>query len=219
MSEPIKLLLVDDHEVVRKGMKFLLEEEEGLEITGEASDGQEALEKIPVLEPNLILLDVNMPGMNGIEAAKKIRARFPKVRVLIFSMHNDPDYIVNSVTNGVDGYILKDAEKEEILKAMKTVHSGEKYFPPEVSAILVSTLQGQGIPKAKVNRSESVLDKLSKKEKEILRFIAEGLSSKDIALRLTLSIRTVSNHRANMLKKTGLNNTAELVRMATNEGF
>lgn len=219
MSELIKLLLVDDHEVVRKGMKFLLEDEESLEIIGEASDGEEALSKIEELKPNLVLLDVNMPGMNGIEAAKKISANYPAVKVLIFSMHNDPDYIVNSVTNGVDGYILKDAEKEEILKAMKVVHGGEKYFPPAVSALLVSALQGGGIPKVKAKRSESVLDKLSKKEKEILKFIAQGMSSKDIALRLTLSIRTVSNHRANMLKKTGLNNTAELVRMATNEGF
>ncbi|KPM49033.1 LuxR family transcriptional regulator [Jiulongibacter sediminis] len=212
-------MLVDDHEVVRKGMKFLLEDEENLEIIGEASDGEEALQRIEELKPNLVLLDVNMPGMNGIEAAKKISANYPAVRVLIFSMHNDPDYIVNSVTNGVDGYILKDAEKEEILKAMKTVHRGEKYFPPNVSALLVSALQGGGMPKVKSKRSASVLDKLSKKEKEILKFIAQGMSSKDIALRLTLSIRTVSNHRANMLKKTGLNNTAELVRMATNEGF
>nr|WP_055146644.1 response regulator transcription factor [Jiulongibacter sediminis] len=219
MSDVIKLLLVDDHEVVRKGMKFLLEDEENLEIIGEASDGEEALQRIEELKPNLVLLDVNMPGMNGIEAAKKISANYPAVRVLIFSMHNDPDYIVNSVTNGVDGYILKDAEKEEILKAMKTVHRGEKYFPPNVSALLVSALQGGGMPKVKSKRSASVLDKLSKKEKEILKFIAQGMSSKDIALRLTLSIRTVSNHRANMLKKTGLNNTAELVRMATNEGF
>ncbi|WP_229308475.1 response regulator [Jiulongibacter sediminis] len=200
-------------------MKFLLEDEENLEIIGEASDGEEALQRIEELKPNLVLLDVNMPGMNGIEAAKKISANYPAVRVLIFSMHNDPDYIVNSVTNGVDGYILKDAEKEEILKAMKTVHRGEKYFPPNVSALLVSALQGGGMPKVKSKRSASVLDKLSKKEKEILKFIAQGMSSKDIALRLTLSIRTVSNHRANMLKKTGLNNTAELVRMATNEGF
>jgi DNA-binding NarL/FixJ family response regulator len=219
MSDVIKLLLVDDHEVVRKGMKFLLEDEENLEIIGEASDGEEALQKIEELKPNLVLLDVNMPVMNGIEAAKKISANYPAVRVLIFSMHNDPDYIVNSVTNGVDGYILKDAEKEEIMKAMKTSHRGEKYFPPNVSALLVSALQGGGMPKVKSKRSASVLDKLSKKEKEILKFIAQGMSSKDIALRLTLSIRTVSNHRANMLKKTGLNNTAELVRMATNEGF
>ncbi|WP_304237743.1 response regulator transcription factor [Jiulongibacter sediminis] len=219
MSDVIKLLLVDDHEVVRKGMKFLLEDEENLEIIGEASDGEEALQKIEELKPNLVLLDVNMPVMNGIEAAKKISANYPAVRVLIFSMHNDPDYIVNSVTNGVDGYILKDAEKEEIMKAMKTIHRGEKYFPPNVSALLVSALQGGGMPKVKSKRSASVLDKLSKKEKEILKFIAQGMSSKDIALRLTLSIRTVSNHRANMLKKTGLNNTAELVRMATNEGF
>lgn len=218
MSE-IKLLIVDDHKVVRQGMKSLLEEEEGLSIVGEAESGKEALEKIKELKPNLILLDINMPEMNGIEAAKRIGVDFPGTRVLIFSMHNDPDYILKSIENGVDGYLLKDADKEEILRAMNAVHSGEKYFPPDVSAILVSTLQqGKGNIKGPAQEN-SVIGIISRKEREILRFIADGMSSKEIAEKLDLSIRTVSNHRANMLKKTGLNNTAELVRIATNEGF
>ncbi len=214
----IRVLLVDDHEVVRKGMKFLLEDEPSLEIVGEASGGQEALDKIPSLKPNLILLDINMPEMNGIETAKHLAKKFPKVKVLIFSMHNDPDYILKSIESKVDGYILKDAEKEEIIKAMNVVHSGEKYFPPEVSAILISAMQGTTATKSPF-RNQKVLGKLSKKEVLILRDIAEGMSSKAIATKLNLSIRTVSNHRANMLKKTGLNNTAELVRMASSEGL
>lgn len=214
----IRVLLVDDHEVVRKGMSFLLEDEEGLEIVGEAGGGREALEKIPLLNPNLVLLDINMPEMNGIETAAHISKRFPKVRILIFSMHNDPDYILKSIENKVDGYILKDAEKEEIVKAMNTVHRGEKYFPPEVSAILVSAMQGNSGNKLS-KPSKKVLGVLSKKETEVLKYIAAGKSSKEIAEKLGLSIRTVSNHRANMLKKTMLNNTAELVRMASTEGF
>jgi len=214
----IKVLLVDDHEVVRKGMKFLLEDEPGLEIVGEASGGQEALDIIPSLKPNLVLLDINMPEMNGLETAQHLAKRFPEVKVLIFSMHNDPDYILKSIENKVAGYILKDAEKEEIVKAMNVVHKGEKYFPPEVSAILVSAMQGNSASK-KSSKSQRVLGQLSKKEIIILKDIAKGMSSKDIAAKLNLSIRTVSNHRANMLKKTGLNNTAELVRKVSSEGL
>ncbi|AWV99537.1 response regulator transcription factor [Arcticibacterium luteifluviistationis] len=214
----IKVLLVDDHEVVRKGMSFLLEDEPSLEIVGEASGGKEALEKIPELKPNLILLDINMPEMNGIETAAIISKRFPKIKVLIFSMHNDPDYILKSIESKVDGYILKDADKEEIVKAMHVVHNGEKYFPPEVSAILVSAMQSNAGIKP-MHSNQKVLGVLSKKEVEVLKFIADGKSSKDIAEKLGLSIRTVSNHRANMLKKTNLNNTAELVRIASTEGL
>lgn len=214
----IKVLLVDDHEVVRKGMSFLLEDEPSLEIVGEAGGGKEAIERIPELNPNLILLDINMPEMNGIEAAKIISKKFPKVKILIFSMHNDPDYILKSIESKVDGYILKDADKEEIVKAMNVVHKGEKYFPPEVSAILVSAMQNNTVVKP-INSNQKVLGILSKKEVEVLKFIADGKSSKDIAETLGLSIRTVSNHRANMLKKTNLNNTAELVRIASTEGL
>ncbi len=220
MSQKIRVFLVDDHEVVRKGMKFLLEDEESLEIVGEAAGGKEAIASIPQIKPELVLLDINMPEMNGIETAKVLRREQPAVKILIFSMHNDPDYILKSIESGVDGYILKNTEKEEIVKAIRTVYGGEKYFPPEVSAILVSALQGKGISPAKREKPRSrVMDKLSRKELEILRFISNGMSSKEIAEKLDLSIRTVSNHRANMLKKTGLNNTAELIRMVTNEGF
>ena len=212
-------MLVDDHAVVRTGMKFLLEDESNLEIVGEASSGKEALQKIPDLKPDVLLLDINMPEMNGIETAQQVLKRYPKVKILIFSMHNDPDYIVKSIESGVNGYLLKDAEKEEITKAIVAVNAGEKYFPPAVSAILVTALQETTIPKVKAKSENKVLSKLSKKEREILRQISEGLSSKDIADMMDLSIRTVSNHRANMLKKTGLNNTAELIRMASNEGF
>ncbi len=216
MFPKIRVFLVDDHEVVRKGMKFLLEDEDSLEIVGEASGGREAVATIPQVKPELVLLDINMPEMNGIEVAKVLRREQPAVRILIFSMHNDADYVLKSIESGVDGY----AEREEIVKAIKTVHGGEKYFPPEVSALLVSALQGKGSATVKRDRPRPrVVDRLSKKELEILRFISNGMSSKDIAEKLELSIRTVSNHRANMLKKTGLNNTAELIRMVTNEGF
>jgi DNA-binding NarL/FixJ family response regulator len=159
-----------------------------------------------------------MPEMNGIETAAHISKKFPKVKILIFSMHNDPDYILKSIENKVDGYILKDADKEEIVKAMHAVHNGEKYFPPEISAILVSAIQGGASIKSS-KALNKVLDILSKKEIEVLKFISHGKSSKEIADKLGLSIRTVSNHRANMLKKTNLNNTAELVRMASTEGL
>lgn len=220
MSEKIGVLLVDDHAVVRKGMKFLLEDEEGLEIVGEAESGKDALALVPQIQPDLVLLDINMPELNGIETAKILKKESPAVKILIFSMHNDPDYVFKSIESGVDGYILKNAEKEEIVKAITKVYKGEKYFPAEVSAILVSALQGKEVSVNRTDKPKSrTIDKLSKKEKEILKMIANGMSSREIALNQRLSIRTISNHRANMLKKTALNNTAELIRIVTNEGF
>lgn len=216
----IKILLVDDHAIVRKGLISLLEDEENIEVVGDVSGGKEGLTFLETQEVDLVMLDLNMPEMSGMETAKHIKKKHSKTKILVFSMHSDADYILNSIENGVDGYLLKDSDREEILNAIDIVYHGEKYFPPAVSAILVQALQSKTKkPSGGQTSQTSVLDMLSKKETQILKMIADGKSSQEIAEELDLSIRTVSNHRANMLKKTNLSNTAELVRITSREGL
>ena len=215
MANKIKLLIVDDHAVVRKGIQNLLEEEPNIDIIGEAADGIEAIEKVKTFKPSIVLLDLTMPQMSGFEVAKIISDKYPSTKSLIFSMHNNPEYMVTSVENGAMGYLLKDTTKEEILKALEIVSTGNKYFPPTVSAMIIDGLLEQRKQKTTPNlKNTSLFAKISKKEREILKYITKGLSSQEIAEKLSLSVRTVSNHRANILRKTNVKNTAELVRLA-----
>jgi DNA-binding NarL/FixJ family response regulator len=140
----IRILLVDDHAVVRKGLISLLEDEDHLEVVGDVGSGKEALELVPKLKPGVILLDLNMPEMSGMETAKHLKKLAPSIKILVFSMHNDADYVLKSIENGVDGYLLKDSEKDEILLGIKTVFEGNKYFPPSISATLVGAIQTKG---------------------------------------------------------------------------
>lgn len=216
MANKIKLMIVDDHAVVRKGIINLLEDEENIEIVGEAPDGIEALEGIKELKPTIILLDLSMPKMTGFEVAKIISQKYSAVRSIIFSMHNNQEYMVQAVENGAMGYLLKDTSKEEILKALDTVANGNKYFPPTVSAMIIDGLLNQKKNSSSATKKEAsaIVNALSKQEKVILNYIVEGLNSQEISEKLKLSVRTVSNHRANILRKTQVKNTAELVRLA-----
>lgn len=210
---PITVLLADDHDVVRKGMKMLLEDEESVLVIGEASDGLDAIEKVKALSPNVVILDLTMPKMTGIEAAKIISEEYPEVQILIFSMHNNREYIINSVENGASGYLLKDTGKEELMRAISVVAEGRKYFPPEISEVIIDEL----LSKTSGNQpdtSRPIFQKITPKEKQILEHIVQGYNSREIADKLFLSIRTVDNHRANMMKKTKAKNTADLVKMA-----
>jgi DNA-binding NarL/FixJ family response regulator len=207
----IKLLIADDHAVVRSGIRNLLEDEPNIEIIGEAANGMEALEQIRLLKPNLILLDLAMPKMSGFEVVKIVSDKYKNSRVIVFSMHNNQEYMVQAVENGAMGYLLKDTNKEEILRALQTVHEGNKYFPLNVSALIIERLMAERKQTISQNNTTALL---SKQEKIILNHIVEGLSSHEISEKLGLSVRTVSNHRANILKKTKVKNTAELVRLA-----
>lgn len=211
---PITVLLADDHDVVRKGMKMLLEDEEDVKVVGEASDGLDAIEKIGILLPNVVILDLTMPKMNGIEAAKIISSEYPAVKILIFSMHNNREYIISSVENGASGYLLKDTGKEELMRAIKVVSEGRKYFPPEISEVIIDELLAKTSVEAQDDKNRPIFQKITPKEKQILGMIVQGYNSREIADKLFLSIRTVDNHRANMMKKTQAKNTADLVKMA-----
>lgn len=210
---PITILLADDHDVVRKGMKMLLEDETDVKVIGEASDGLEAIEKVKLLMPNVVILDLTMPRMTGIEAAKIISEQYPEVKILIFSMHNNREYIISSVENGANGYLLKDTGKEELMRAIKVVSEGRKYFPPEISEVIIDELLAKNASNQD-NSGKPIFQKITPKEKQILGMIVQGFNSREIADKLFLSIRTVDNHRANMMKKTKAKNTADLVMMA-----
>ncbi len=208
----IKVVLADDHAIFRKGVKSLLENEEDIEIIGEAANGEEALDKVRELSPDVLMIDISMPKMSGIEAAEIVNKQFKHTKALILSMHNNDDYILKSVECGAHGYLLKDTSKEEMLKALRSVALGEKYFAGTVSNTIVNGYLNKVSSKESDDKSDKA--KLSRKEKAILQFIVEGLSSREIAEKLDLSGRTVDNHRANMMKKMNVRNAAELVRLA-----
>ncbi|GAA4828836.1 response regulator transcription factor [Algivirga pacifica] len=213
----IKLLLVDDHVIVRHGIKMLLDQESNIDVLDEASDGEEALEKYKLLQPDVVVMDIRMPKMNGIEATEHLIKQDPQAKVLILSMHEDEEYILEAVRKGALGYVLKDAGNEEFLKAINTVYAGSKYFSGAVSEVLVNQfLRQQGSPapqKAKgTEETEEVDFALTKRETEILRYVVDGMSSKDIALKLSKSIRTIEAHRFNIMKKLEVKSALELVK-------
>lgn len=218
----IRILIADDHSVVRKGIVTLLEDETDIEIVGEAADGDDAIDMIPVLNPDVLLLDITMPRMSGIEVVKVVSRQYPKVRVLMFSMHNNPDYILNAVQHGAAGYLLKDTDREEILRAVRSVAGGELYYPPNASSIIIRNLviskNSHKIDEATegVNTS-SVWNKITPREAQILTCLSEGMSSREIAERFDISPNTVANQRASIMRKTGVKNTAELVSLALRE--
>ncbi|WP_375445950.1 response regulator [uncultured Fibrella sp.] len=217
-------MLVDDHAIVRDGVRLLLEQNDGLSIIDEANDGEEALEKLKAHQanntlPDVVLLDISLPGMSGIQAAQHITRLNKNIRVLMLSMHNNEDYILRAVEAGAIGYILKDSSSDEMIKAIKTVATGEKYFSSPVATIILNGYMQQmrKDPASTAGGGKARRSKLSKKEKEILSHLIEGLSSRLIAEKLQLSVRTVDNHRANMMRRLQVRNAAELVRMAVEE--
>ncbi|QHW01167.1 MULTISPECIES: response regulator transcription factor [Spirosoma] len=209
-------MLVDDHSIVRDGIRLLLEQAEGLEIIDEANDGEEALEKLKTHQPDLVLMDISLPGMSGIQTTQVISRLYKGVRVLMLSMHNNEDYILRSVEAGAYGYILKDSSSDEMIKAIRMIAAGEKYYSSPVASIILSGYMQQ-LKKGSKQGREVQPSRLSNKEKEILQFLVDGMSSREIAERLQLSVRTVDNHRANMMRRLQVRNAAELVRIAVEE--
>ena len=214
----IKVVLADDHVVVRNGIRMLLESEGEIEVIGEASNGKEALEVAQQLQPDVLILDIRMPVMTGLEASSQIHEYAPQTKVLILSMHNDEEYILQSVECGASGYLLKDTSKEEFIKAINTVHQGGKFFSGDISKVLVeSYLQAKGGFQDKPTTKVKADYDLTKREKEILAFIYQGMANKEIADRLNKSIRTVETHRFNIMKKMKVNNVVELLKKVEDE--
>lgn len=215
--EEIKVVLADDHVVVRNGIKMLLENEPEIKVIGEVSDGMQALEMVSHLQPDVLIIDIRMPVMNGLEATKKLRDYSQKTQALILSMHNDEDYILQAVESGASGYLLKDTNKEEFLKAIRTVFQGGKYFSGDISNVLVNSyLRGKKPETPNALSSESTYD-LTKREKEILKLIYQGIGNKEIAEQLNKSIRTIETHRFNIMKKLKVGNVVELLKKVEEE--
>ncbi len=206
----IKILLADDHGVVRKGLRFLLERQADMEVVGEAKDGREAVRLAEELNPTIVIMDIAMPLLNGIDATAQIIKRNPGIGVIILSMHADEGYLVRILTAGARGYLLKDSAETDVVRAVQTVAQGKPSFSPQIAQALLEDymrqLQQRGL--------EDSYDLLTEREKEILQLLAEGKSNKEVATILGLSVYTVETHRANLMQRLNLHSTAEIVLYA-----
>jgi DNA-binding NarL/FixJ family response regulator len=215
MEEKHRILIVDDHTLFRAGVRALLTQDPGIEVVGEADNGRDAIRAVGQLAPHLVLMDLTMPSMNGMEAMTEIKQRYPDVRVLVMTLHKTEDYIHASLKAGADGYILKDATQEEFLFAIRSVLQGKTYLSMDVSAKVVTGYLGGG----KSSDATSVYDSLTHREREVFKLVAEGKSNKFIAEFLNLSVKTVKKHRASLMSKLDLHNAAELTAYAMEKGL
>ncbi|WP_281226061.1 response regulator [Flavobacterium aquiphilum] len=214
MSDKIRVILADDHVFVRDGIKSLLENESNITVVGEATDGLEALSLVDSLQPDLLILDIRMPNMTGIEVVEQLRGKNNMVKIVMLSMHESEEYVLKSIQAGADGYLLKGSSKEEFLKALHTVSNGGKYFSGDISSILIGQLTNPG---ATVEPKQPLAEEqlITKREKEILKLLLSGKGNKEIAEALDISKRTAEVHRFNLMKKLKVKNLMELSNKAT----
>jgi two-component system, NarL family, response regulator NreC len=209
VSDRVKILLADDHTIVRQGLKLILAAHADLEVVGEAANGRVAVDLAAQLRPDIVLMDVQMPELNGIEATKKMVAANPRIRILVLSMHKEAVYVREILKAGARGYILKDAIDTELLNAIRSVAKGDGYISPAVAGALND----------KAKDANSPVDSLSAREREVLLLIAEGKTNKEIATQLNLSVYTVDSHRGKIMEKLNLHSAGELVRFAMKNGL
>jgi len=210
----INVLLADDHTVMRAGLRLVLEREAGFRVIGEAGDGREAVVLAEKLKPDVVVLDIAMPNLNGIEAARQICDKLPGAAVVILSMHSDESYVLRALKSGARAYLLKDSAVADLITAIKSVTEGKAFFSPAISRMIVEDY----MRKMRDRDVEASYELLTPREREILQLLAEGKSSKDIAAILCLSLYTVETHRSNILRKLNLHNTPELILYAVRKG-
>jgi DNA-binding NarL/FixJ family response regulator len=211
----LKVLIADDHGVVRKGLRLLLQEYSELEVVGEAANGREVVKMAGELSPNIVLMDVAMPLLNGIEAAEQIRKGNPEIGVIMLTMHADESYVLRALNAGVKGYLLKESAEDDLLRAVKAVSQGKPFFSPAITQTLLEDYM-------RVLKQEGLSDSfelLTGREKEVLQLLAEGKTNKDVAGILEVSIYTVESHRTNLMQKLSLHNTAEIVLYAVRKNL
>ncbi|HET6247239.1 MAG TPA: response regulator transcription factor [Tepidisphaeraceae bacterium] len=211
----VKILLVEDHTLVRSGIRSLLESSPDMKVVGDVGDGRRAIESCQELMPDVVLTDVEMPSINGIETARQIHAAMPDVKIIMLSMHGDPQYVFESLKAGASGYVLKDAAFTELLDAIKAVMEGRRYL----SAPLADLVMEDYVRRAKGKETGTELDKLSSREREILQLVAEGRSSGQVAEMIHISVRTVDTHRYNVMQKLGIHSIAGLTKFAIAHGL
>ncbi|MDP9113254.1 MAG: response regulator transcription factor [Acidobacteriota bacterium] len=210
----IRILIADDHGIVRAGLKLLLDRLSGMEVVGEAADGREAVRLAAELQPNIVIMDIAMPLLNGLQAARVIRENAP-IGVIFVTMHTDESYVLKALDAGARGYLLKDNADEDIERAVRTVAAGKPYFSPAISRALLA----DEVRLVRKRGLQDSYDLLTEREREILQLLAEGKSNKEAAAVLNLSPYTVETHRTNMMQKLGVHNTAEIVLYAVRKGI
>lgn len=215
MSEAIRLLLADDHAVVRSGLRLLLEAQPDLAIVGEAENGEEAIRRTAELRPDVVLMDIEMPGMNGIEAARRIKAQSPGTSVLALTMYEDDQYFFEMLRAGASGYVPKRAAPDELASAIRAVSRGEVFIHPSLAGRLVQDY----LQRCDVEVQEQATGDLTPREQEVLTLIAQGLSNNEIADQLVISAKTVDRHRENIMRKLNLHSRVDLVKYALRKGL
>ena len=205
----VRILVADDHGIVRKGLRLILERH-GFEVVGEASDGREVVRLADELKPNLVIMDIGMPQLNGIDATAQIIHHDPRMGIIILSMHSDEGYLVRALSAGAKGYLLKESVEEDLIQAVRIVAQGRPFFSPRIS----QTLLDDYVRQLRQKGLEDSYELLTEREREVLQLIAEGKSNKEVATILDLSVYTVETHRTNLMQKLSLHNTAEIVLYA-----
>lgn len=214
-TKKIRILLADDHNIMRRGLRLLLERQAGFEVIGEAADGRQAVEGAEAARPDVLVLDIAMPNMGGIDAAQRISVLLPHAGIVILSMHSDEGYVLRALKAGAKGYVLKDSAENDLIEAIKAVSEGKAFFSPEISKILVEDY----VREMKKRGAEDSYELLTAREREILQMLAGGKSNKDIATLLNLSLYTVETHRRNLQDKLNLHSLAEVILYAVRKGI
>jgi two-component system, NarL family, response regulator NreC len=210
----IRILLADDHAVMRTGLRLVLERQPDFRVVGEASDGREAVALAQQHKPEVVVMDIGMPNLNGIEAARQVTAALPEVSVVILSMHSDEAYVLRALKAGARAYLLKESAESDLIAAIRAVHNGKAFFSPAVSRMLVEDY----IRQLQDREIEDSYELLTTREREVLQLIAEGKSNKEIANMLNLSLYTVESHRGNLMEKLNLHTVPELILYAVRKG-
>jgi two-component system response regulator NreC len=205
-----KIVIAEDHTILRAGLRALLSGQNGLEVIGEAGDGREAIRKVDTLQPDLLLIDLSMPKLNGIDAIREIKSQHPEIKIIVLTVHKSEEYIIAALQAGANGYMLKDASQNELLLAIDYVINGKTFLSPSISDKVVDAFLNTD----KKDKPGAVLDNLTAREREILKLVAEGNTNKKIAEHLCISLKTVEKHRSNLMQKLDLRNTAALTAYA-----
>jgi NarL family two-component system response regulator LiaR len=210
MTKPIRVLVVDDHAIMREGICLLLARCKDIEVVGEAADGRQAIDAVARCDPDVVLMDIAMPEMDGLAATREIHARFPSTRVLVLTQHESKEYVMPLLRAGASGYVVKSTRSGELISAIRTVHAEGAYLSPHITPAVVNGIA------ASSNAEEDIL---TEREIEVVRLVAEGLNSREIGERLNISVKTVDTHRANILAKLDMHSTAELIKYAIRKGI
>jgi DNA-binding NarL/FixJ family response regulator len=211
----VKLLVADDHKIFRQGIKKLLEEESDLQVVGEAADGREAIKKATELKPDVILMDIAMANLNGLQATRQIKKVLPDTKVIMVTMHKNEEYVLQSFQAGASGYILKEGAVEELVSAIRTIHQDKSFLSPTISKTLIDAY----LRKMETGKTETPFDLLTDREREVLQLIAEGYTNREVAKALFISVKTVEAHRAHIMQKLNIHDIAKLVKYAIQKGL